>query len=146
MKDRHLILELFVAAQGIVVIIVGLAFLLIDPSGVAPLSAMAAGGAVFSSNLLMLVWMRVRTKTSAVAGPPESAFVLAAHFLKLLLSSGLLLASLVLLPTVDWVGFLVGLCSTLMAIFFVPFVATSQLACAVSQRDFQQRVRAIAGQ
>ncbi len=139
-------MELFVAAQGIVVIIVALAFLLIDPSGVAPLSAMAAGGAVFSSNLLMLVWMRVRTKTIVVAGPPESVFVLAAHFLKLLLSTGLLLASLVLLPTVDWVGFLVGLCSTLMAIFLIPFVATSQRVCAASQRDFQQRVRAIVGQ
>lgn len=145
MKDRHLILELFVAAQGIVVIIVALAFFLIDPSGVAPLSAIAAGGAVFSSNLLMLVWMRARTKTSVVAGPPESVFVLAAHFLKLLFSSGLLLASLVLLPTVDWLGFLVGLCSTLMAIFLVPFVTTSQLVCALSQGDFQQRVRAIAG-
>ncbi len=148
MEDEgyELILELFVTAQGIVVIIGSVLFVLLDSTGKATLSAMAAGGAVFFSNLLMIFWIRIRRNVRVNLGISASGSFLIAYFAKLVLTCFLLLAVVAWLPSIHWWGFLAGLSLALMAIYIVPFVARSQTFFSMSQSSFQRRAREIAGQ
>lgn len=143
-----MILELFIAAQGIVVISVGLAMLLWDGSGEASVSALAAGGSIWLANLAMVVWMQFKqVLTQQSANPVSSSFsVLVAYFFKLLLSCALLWLAATLLSPVHWPGFLSGLCFALTAIYLVPFVSSFPVFRSFGQRDFDQRVKVITSQ
>jgi F0F1-type ATP synthase assembly protein I len=141
-----LILELFVAAQGIAVIIGSALFILLDSTGKATLSAIAAGGSVFFSNLLMIFWIRIRRNVRVDMGVSGSVSILIVYFAKLVLTCFLLLAVVAWLPSIHWWGFLAGLSLALMAVYVVPFAARSQTFWSMSQSNFQRRAREIAGQ
>ena len=143
-----MILELFIAAQGIVVISVALAMLLWDGSGSATLSAFAAGGSIWLANLAMVVWMQIRRalRPQNVNSVSASFSVLLAYFFKLLLSCALLWLSVVWLSPMNWPGFLSGLCFALTAIYLVPFVSSLSVFRSFSQRDFNHRVNVITSQ
>jgi F0F1-type ATP synthase assembly protein I len=147
-KDESLILELFIAAQGVVVISVSLAMFLWDGSGEATLSALAGGGSIWLANLAMVVWMQFRRVVGSQqpGALMSSASVLVAYFFKLLLSCILLWMSVTWLSPLNWLGFLSGLCFALTAIYLVPFVSSLSVFRSFSQRDFNQRVKVITSQ
>lgn len=143
-----MILELFIAAQGIVVIGVSLAMLLWDGSGEASLAALAGGGSIWLANLAMVVWMQLRrtVRSQSVNTVASSLSVLIAYFFKLLLSCTLLWMSVVWLSPFNWLGFFSGLCFALTAIYLVPWVSSLSVSRSLSQRDFNQRVKVITSQ
>lgn len=147
-KDESLILELFLAAQGIVVIGVAAAMFLWDSSGQASLSALAGGGSIWFANVLMVVWMQLRRFSRGPSADSVSASfsVLVAYFFKLVLSCALLWMSVAVLAPVNWPGFLSGLCLALTAIYLVPFVSGCGALRALRQRDFNRRVEVIRSQ
>jgi F0F1-type ATP synthase assembly protein I len=143
-----LILELFLAAQGFVVIGVAAGMLLWDGSGEASLSALASGGSVWIANVLMVLWMQLRRFTggSSTNNVSASFSLLVAYFFKLLLTCELLWMSVTVLVPLHWPGFLFGLCFALTAIYLVPFVSSFSAFRLLSQRDFNQRVEVITSQ
>jgi F0F1-type ATP synthase assembly protein I len=147
-KDDALILELFLAAQGLVVIGVAGGMFLLDSSGEASISALASGGSVWIANMLMVLWMQFRRLSLGVSANRVSASlsVLVAYFFKLLLTCALLGMSVAVFAPIHWPGFLSGLCLALTAIYLVPFVSSCSAFRVLSQRDFNQRVEVITSQ
>ena len=87
-----MILELFLAAQGLVVIGVAGGMFLLDSSGEASISALASGGSVWIANMLMVLWMQFRRLSLGASANRVTASlsVLVAYFFKLLLTCALL--------------------------------------------------------
>lgn len=143
-----MILELFLAAQGFVVIGVAAGMFLWDGSGEASLSALASGGSVWIANMLMVLWMQIRRfpRGPSMNNVSASFSVLVAYFFKLLLTCALLGMSVAVFAPIHWPGFLSGLCFALTAIYLVPFVSSFSAFRVLSQRDFNQRVEVITSQ
>ena len=143
-----MILELFLAAQGFVVIGVAAGMFLWDGSGEASLSALASGGSVWIANMLMVLWMQIRrfSRGPSTKNVSASFSVLVAYFFKLLLTCALLGMSVAVFAPIHWPGFLSGLCFALTAIYLVPFVSSFPAFRVLSQRDFNQRVEVITSQ
>ena len=144
-KDDALILELFLAAQGLVVIGVAGGMFLLDSSGEASISALASGGSVWIANMLMVLWMQFRRLSLGVSANKvsESFSVLVAYFFKLLLTCALLGMSVAVFAPIHWPGFLSGLCLALTAIYLVPFVSSFAAFRVLSQRDFNRFYRVV---